>query len=99
MCSPSLGFYVGRWAIIILNNNGCMYAVTVMCCLLNLIGEQTKECEALHLRSADYASQLGDLNATVRGITFTFFSVVSITYMLIVLMLGQPCSKIYSLDV
>ncbi|XP_013666708.2 E3 ubiquitin-protein ligase BRE1-like 1 isoform X1 [Brassica napus] len=26
---------------------------------------KTKECEALHLRSADYASQLHDLNATV----------------------------------
>lgn len=33
--------------------------------LISLIGEQTRECEALHLRSADYASQLGDLNATV----------------------------------
>jgi E3 ubiquitin-protein ligase BRE1 len=33
--------------------------------LISLIGEQTKEYEALQLRSADYASQLGDLNATV----------------------------------
>ncbi|CAN8318537.1 unnamed protein product [Cochlearia groenlandica] len=29
---------------------------------------QTKESEALQLRSADYASQLGDLNATVRDL-------------------------------
>lgn len=33
--------------------------------LISVIGEQTKECEALHLRSADYASQLGDMNAMV----------------------------------
>lgn len=38
--------------------------------LLSLFGEQTKECETLQLRSADYASQLRDLNATVCFVTF-----------------------------
>lgn len=58
-----------------------------MLCLISLIGEQTKECEALHLTSADYASQLGDLNATVWCNIFTFFSVLPMTYMLTVFIL------------
>ncbi|XP_020882677.1 E3 ubiquitin-protein ligase BRE1-like 1 isoform X1 [Arabidopsis lyrata subsp. lyrata] len=33
--------------------------------LSGVLCRKTKECEALHLTSADYASQLGDLNATV----------------------------------
>uniref|UniRef100_A0A1J3ITI9 E3 ubiquitin protein ligase n=1 Tax=Noccaea caerulescens TaxID=107243 RepID=A0A1J3ITI9_NOCCA len=33
--------------------------------LSGVLCRKTKECESLHLRSADYASQLGDLNATV----------------------------------
>ncbi|XP_019082403.1 PREDICTED: E3 ubiquitin-protein ligase BRE1-like 1 isoform X1 [Camelina sativa] len=36
--------------------------------LSGVLCRKTRECEALHLRSADYASQLGDLNATVRDL-------------------------------
>ncbi|ESQ39129.1 hypothetical protein EUTSA_v10001306mg [Eutrema salsugineum] len=36
--------------------------------LSGVLCRKTKECEALHMRSADYASQLGDLNATVRDL-------------------------------
>ncbi|KAL0720732.1 hypothetical protein Bca4012_035331 [Brassica carinata] len=36
--------------------------------LSGLLCRKTKDCEALHLRSAGYASQLRDLNATVRDL-------------------------------
>ncbi|KAJ0258580.1 E3 ubiquitin protein ligase [Hirschfeldia incana] len=36
--------------------------------LSGVLCRKTKECEALHLRSAGYASQLRDLNATVRDL-------------------------------